>query len=420
MRRMQRRRVAAEPSEDLDGQPRVRRLVDGRLTEMVEDIKEAKFYFHNPLFKQLLRVPPDHVVDRTIGAISNINLMAALLLSGVMSAAQEPFDPALVPEDRRIFANLFNICATVAMTINIATVTFTTYMLLALASEVPSTIYRSLSRLQWTSFSYFAATFLSFFLQITLAVLAQYTKGDLWAARVCLILASSLGFLALPHFFWMLARVWPNTYSGWGMFWPFFWTKKVKADAIKTGLLMSTEARGHIQVRASEDSKGEGEEDSARVEPVVLRLEKVLQRAIPALQEDRVRYLALTMFHEGLDVPILVKVASSDARLLYEVLENSEDVNFELRRGERLQLLATLQQIAADPVAGVEGKGGGLGQDKDFMNAARKVGRTFSDEMSTKSLLREGALLGVGSSSGMYGTQEGGFGRATSGSMGAT
>ncbi|EKX49886.1 hypothetical protein GUITHDRAFT_135583 [Guillardia theta CCMP2712] len=303
------------------------------------DLRNPKFYLHNPTFKQLLRVPAEYVVDRTMAMYSNVNLMAALILSGVTSVSLTPVDVSSISADKRTLANCFNLLAELCMTINALNVMFTTYILLAIAAEMPSTLYGILSKSEGLTMIYFVSTFLSCVLLVALGVLAQWLRDDAWAAWTATIATGAIFLTTVLHFGYTMSVLMPIQYSGWGMFSTLglFWGKEAKAEAARQGRIIASEAESHLHVK--KDHR-EGVRDE-KLDEVVADLTKLLHRALPEAAEERISHISQQMANEGLVVVVLANAARKDAKLIYQVL-GGDDVNFELRRGERLAVINEL------------------------------------------------------------------------------
>ena len=296
--------------------------VDGNtLDQKLDDLREPRLHFHNPIFKQLLRVPAEQVVERAISTFSTLNLMAALMLTGITVIAIAPIDVSSVSDDKRILANVFNILATILMNMSVVNVMFTTYILLSLSSEMPSTIYAFLCKADGPTFINFIGTWITCLLYLVLGVLALWIRSDAWAA-ITITLFSGVFFIAAQlHYGKMESNLFPLGHSGWGsLSLGAFWTESVKQRAKAMGQLCAAEALGHlVQHDGGAQTDFLTGETCGRFAAVLPGLVRVLSQALPDEDESRLRELAEQMARQGLSADTLRRTAAQDARLLFTV-----------------------------------------------------------------------------------------------------
>ena len=292
-----------------------------KLEKNLAEMREPRMYLHNPIFKQLLRVPPEHVVERVTSTFSNLNLTASLMLTGITVIALVPIDVASVSDDRRNMANIFNILATVLMNLSVLNVMITTYILMLLSSEMPSTIYSFLCKADSLTLINFFCTFVQTTLYIALGVIGLWIRSDEWAAITITICSGLLAIGAQMQYGRMESILFPLAHSGFGVLGlGIFWTKSVKQQAKAMGNLFAAEALGHL---AQQDGGAQADclqdEACGRDAAALQGLEDILSKALPDEGGPRKRELAAQMARQGLTAENLRRIAARDVRLLYSV-----------------------------------------------------------------------------------------------------
>ena len=297
------------------------RIDEKALDQKLDDLREPRLHFHNPIFKQLLRVPAEQVVERAISTFSTLNLMAALMLTGITVIAIAPINVSSVSDDKRILANVFNILATILMNMSVLNVMFTTYILLSLSSEMPSTIYVLLCKADGLTLINFLCTWISCLVYIILGVLALWIRSDEWAAITIMTFSAILFIAAQLQYGKMESNLFPLGQSGWGLLtFGAFWTESVRQRAKAMGQLCAAEALGHlVQHDGGAQTDFLAGETCGRFTAVLPGLVGVLSQALPDEDESRLRELAEQMARQGLSADILRRTAAHDARLLFMV-----------------------------------------------------------------------------------------------------
>ena len=291
------------------------------LDQKLNELREPRFRLHNPIFKQLLRMPADQVVDRTTSAFSSLNLIAALMLTGITVIALAPLDVDAVADNKRDLANAFNIIAVVLMNVSVLNVMCTTYILMSLSAERPSTIYCFLTKAEGPTLVFFLATWISGVLYLALGVLGLWIRSDEWAAIAITIFSGCFLLVSQLHYSKMESVLFPLGHSGWGaLALGLFWSERVRQRAKATGEVCAAEALGHL---SQHDGGAQADflpgEACAKFAGLLPGLVDVLSRALPGESEGRLRELGEQMAREGLSAETLRRTAVHDARLLFMV-----------------------------------------------------------------------------------------------------
>jgi hypothetical protein len=103
-----------------------------------------------PLFSpetlSLVCMPREVAQEKLVQIISSVNLVSALMLSGIAGWANEQVDVAALPEDKQSTGNLINLLVSTNATINAGLCIFSTYIMMGAIVETPATILRTCAR----------------------------------------------------------------------------------------------------------------------------------------------------------------------------------------------------------------------------------------------------------------------------------
>jgi hypothetical protein len=95
----------------------------------------------------LVCAPPREVYDRAMSYLTTMNVCAGLVLNSIASLATDPVKVHLLPQDKQLLGDTFNVLAYISITTQICVVMFSTYILFMLAvhAHSPAQVYRALA-----------------------------------------------------------------------------------------------------------------------------------------------------------------------------------------------------------------------------------------------------------------------------------
>jgi len=176
----------------------------------------------------LLSLPPELMGDKLSIMLSSLNLVAGLMLTGVMVSGLSPTESASYNDpDLEFLNNIRNLLSAILISLNVNVVLFTTYLICQLAVEPPQNILRVVSR-GGGLVLYQIWTFTSGIIVLVLLSITTYLNSTgiwRWASVIAvpIILA-----LAMSHFFLNLGQMFPLIMVRWATsVCPIFlWTKR--------------------------------------------------------------------------------------------------------------------------------------------------------------------------------------------------
>lgn len=131
--------------------------------------------------RALLASSPTEAVDKFVGLLSMVNLIAALMLTAAYPAAMTPMDVLDLPDDRKIrgqVSNVLNACVTI---MSLCLVQVTCWLISSALTQNSETIYRTLARsgnLFWVEI--FSG--LNLVLGMFAVMAASWTRNEYWYA----------------------------------------------------------------------------------------------------------------------------------------------------------------------------------------------------------------------------------------------
>ena len=122
-------------------------LIDYLTKPLKWDSKAADAF--NPDARGLLCARRDEVYDRSITYFSSLNIMSGLMTAALAGSVLNPYDVAKIEPEKRIYAEIFNLCGVVVFFSEYIVCIFSFFIMSGLASNMVSSsmVYRSILRI---------------------------------------------------------------------------------------------------------------------------------------------------------------------------------------------------------------------------------------------------------------------------------
>eukprot|EP00217_Crustomastix_stigmatica_P008588 CAMPEP_0183804308 /NCGR_PEP_ID=MMETSP0803_2-20130417/34913_1 /TAXON_ID=195967 /ORGANISM="Crustomastix stigmata, Strain CCMP3273" /LENGTH=330 /DNA_ID=CAMNT_0026049059 /DNA_START=123 /DNA_END=1112 /DNA_ORIENTATION=+ len=268
----------------------------------------------------LMACPRDELRDRTLTMLGGINVVAALVFSGLVDRALSPVDVAAFRATEDAEANPWKVALWDAQNVAVAFVTaftacltlFTTYLLMQVAVEpTASGLYRAILRMsQFMSYIQFAMGLVLWVLIfLMMGALALRSSTAAWQVSMAVILVPVTVFTA--YFMENLNASFPASGLTWScVWWPAGLRATLRADAKRSGAARVAEAaalHGAAVAPFVDDEEGRGEQASApeAVSREAQELEGALGRALPHVSHARREHVAAALLRAGLTLGVL-------------------------------------------------------------------------------------------------------------------
>ena len=294
---------------------------------------------------QLLAASPSEIYDRLVSFISNVALVAGLVLSATAGVALEPLDPEEFSDEKRMLAETYNVLAALTVVIQLMVVLFSTYTLYVITASVhsPTAAYRAtLHMTRWIGFLEFGS-YLPAMGTLGLIVLAAQLRSGEIASWVVLIASISVWVVFQFSFDVMISHATP--FSGWR--WSFatalgipWLSGRAQNDARVQGEMLVEQAKEGVLGGLDEDDDYviDSVADPAAAETAVEEMELAAWlQGVLILTPTASSLLAQRLFAAGLTHTRMVEAATLPGgfQALCEMLAASE---LGLRPGDRLAL----------------------------------------------------------------------------------
>ncbi|XRB16336.1 hypothetical protein RI054_12g61790 [Pseudoscourfieldia marina] len=298
----------------------------------------------------LMACPRDELRDRTLTVLGGINVVSALLFSGLVSPALNPVDVEefrATPEgqEQPWKADLWdvqNIAVALATAFSACLTLFTTYLLMQVAVEpTPSGLYRAVIRMsRFLSIIAFVMAVLLWLLVYMLVVaLALRSSTAAFRASVPVVLLPCAVFTV--YFMEVLNVAFPSAGLTWSkVWWPVGIRATLLADAKRSGMARVREAVA-LHGAAAAPFTDEDEGDHTPEEPAskeAQELEGALAEALAHTSPARREHLAAALLRAGLTLGVL-RAGAAHTPALTSALDSTQDFGATLLPGERLALI---------------------------------------------------------------------------------
>ena len=282
--------------------------------------------------------------------LGGINVVSALLFSGLVSPALNPVDVEefrATPEgqEQTWKADLWdvqNIAVALATAFSACLTLFSTYLLMQVAVEpTPSGLYRAVIRMsRFLSIIAFVMGLLLWLLIYMLVVaLALRSSTAAFRASVPVVLLPCAVFTV--YFFEVLNVAFPSAGLTWSkVWWPVGIRATLLADAKRSGMARVREAVA-LHGAAAAPFTDEDEGDHTPEEPAskeAQELEGALAEALAHTSPARREHLAAALLRAGLTLGVL-RAGAAHTPALTSALDSTQDFGATLLPGERLALI---------------------------------------------------------------------------------
>mmetsp|Transcript_87743 Transcript_87743/g.183418 ORF Transcript_87743/g.183418 Transcript_87743/m.183418 type:complete len:384 (-) Transcript_87743:39-1190(-) len=351
-----------------------RELVQRLVKEAQDPVKYRGWGFpsFSPELRGLLFVDKSNIIDRASQLVAATNLVVALILSGVVEYGLRPVPVAdFDDQTSRVLVEIYNTLGAALLTIALFCSLYTTYFLMALTSETPTTIYRGIARGAefFVVFQYmtaFSAVLIVVMIGVSSAIWSSLT-GCIVTCSVVAALTVYLGFSFVRSYMGVCL----DTCVSWTGYIPWNLVRGVREDGQRLGRFRLAKA-SHLHeiignpvdhVTGCEGSEGEqGAATSSALreqefQKEVSEVREFLLSTLPRATSARIEAIAHEMVTEEITIDALKRIMNCQGglRLLYDALD-FQDVS--LHKGERMAIAAA----AATLNGSAEEEEGGLGQ----------------------------------------------------------
>lgn len=319
----------------------------------------------------LLTCPRDEVRDRALTAIGTINMVTALVFSGLLGAAIEPKDAEAywaksAWQGRCVEA--LNIIVAVATTISAIVTLFSTYILMQISVEPSTTgIYRAMAHVSWFFGLMVTLTGVMNFLLVGALLLALALTSSALAFRIGLVLVLASMMVLIAVFMEAFQKAFPDASLTWStLFWPVGLRQALREDAKRAGVAKTKDALAlhGSSVFPFANAGAGGGEDGAAAQGYASqrriaapeerpRLERLLAAALPYALPAHLEHITGALLRAGLTFDVLRGASGHDAAL-QSALDRVGEYGAELLPGE---VLAIITAVGKYGELGSPGKG---------------------------------------------------------------
>lgn len=294
----------------------------------------------------------ENAQDRMFNLLSLINLISALLVSGVVGPVLQPMVISNLPETMQTVGHAYNLVMTVFVTLGGNIMAYSGFCAMCLCAQPDSLMARLISHAGSLVIYQFGSLLLVYLFFALMCLAAYISNADAHSSETMLnigivVVTSLLFFGHTCHLFCKLFPVnmlpWISCMAPW-MLLPCCST--IKEDAERVGKLLVDEAFRHGEL--SRFSREVLHED---IRPLITKdgdtlnweeLNVLLTQTFPTISPGRHDSLLTHFLNEGMTVTVLRKTAevpNGGPKLLFDVLQAQ---GLELAQGEILMLIAAV------------------------------------------------------------------------------
>ena len=299
----------------------------------------------------MLCAPPTEVYERLTSMLTNISVVAGLVLSSIAGVALTPLDVESFAANKQVLAEIYNVMAAVAVITQLCVVLYSTFTLYIVISSAhnPQTVYRVLLHMvRWIGFFEFM-TFIPPYLAIGLVVFASHLYCK-WAVSAWLVTAVSAVFAvgfqsafcyvmshSLPYNSWAWATLASNMS---GVAWSWSLSSRVRTAAQRHGEGLLAQAKEGVLAGLDEDDDDQIDQPSEHAAAAQVAMAAWVQGVLP-LGDAKCQLLVQGLLSAGITHERMVQAAHLPGgfKVLVDMLAGQEG-DLGLRPGERLALAA--------------------------------------------------------------------------------
>lgn len=301
----------------------------------------------------MLCAPSSEVYERLTSMLTNVSVVAGLVLSSIAGVALSPLAVESFPAEKQVLAEVYNVMAAVAVVTQTCVVLYSTFTLYIVISSAhnPTAVYRVLLHMvRWIGFFEFM-TFVPPNLAIGLVCVASHlyckwlvSKWLVTAISVVLVVGFQSAFCyvmsyALPYNAW----AWNTLASGgvWAV------SSRVRAAAQRHGETLLAQAKEGVLAGLDEDDDDQIDQPSERAAGAEAEMAAWVQSVLPLGDAKRL-LLVHGLLSAGLTRERMVQAACQPGgfQVLVDMLAGQMG-SLGLRPGDRLALAAAAMSDAS-------------------------------------------------------------------------
>ena len=334
-----------------------------QLLNELKDPKSVRGLSFSPGLRCLLALPPDVICDRLFNIVAAVNLLHALILSSIWGSAAAPIDVSKLPENVQLIGDIFNLCNLLNVVFTVMGSLISAYLMMGIGGCTPESAYRALIHMgPFVLIEYLTAAAGTLCIASCCLSLWIYSSHSMLAAIVGTAFSIVISNSLFVHFGYYGVAAFPNYLIHWahtfgGGIMSFILSRKSWERASHCGKYLVAEAAFQHGDKADGGSDSSTGPSGACAEELTLMLE-FLKRAIPSTTDFRRAALAHNLLEDDISLETMKLLVSSQggASVLFTALDLEETGGIQLRRGERMRIVAALQsditaaKIAPQPV----------------------------------------------------------------------
>ena len=220
----------------------------------------------------MLCAPSSEVYERLTSMLTNISVVAGLVLSSIAGAALSPLTVENFPPEKQVLAEAYNVMAAVAVLVQLCVVlysTFTLYIVIGAAHNPPAVYRVLLHMVRWIGFFEYM-TFVPPYLAMGLVCVAAHLYCKWLVSRWIVTAASvALGAGFQTAFCYVMSHALPYNSWAWNLaaFSPFSITSRVRNAARRHGEQLLAQAKEGVLAGLDEDDDDQIDQVSAGLAP---------------------------------------------------------------------------------------------------------------------------------------------------------